>query len=104
MTGQNKTKKVREMRRRVRENRGKKKERKKERMLINLIPLSSAARLLASGVSMNTTRHLGSPPQRSSSALDSPHDKEESVASTTLGPGYDRSSSRTDVTKRTGAS
>ena len=81
-----------------------KKKRLKERILVNLLPLSSAARLFASGVSVNTTRHLGSPPQRSSSALDSPHDKEESVASTTLGPGYDRSSSRTDVTKRTGAS
>ena len=53
---------------------------------------------------MNTTRHRGSPPHRSNRALDSPHDKDESVARTTLGPGYDRSSSRTDVTKRTGAS
>ena len=53
---------------------------------------------------MKITLHLGSPPHLSNRAFDRPQDRDESVASTTLGPGYDRSSSLTDVTRRTGAS
>lgn len=53
---------------------------------------------------MKITRHLGSPPHLNSSALDSPHEREESVARTTFGPGYERSNSLTEVTSLKGAS
>ena len=61
--------------------------REKVRSDLYYLPLSSAAKLFASGASIKTTRHLGSPPHRNNNAFDSPQDKEESVASTTLGPG-----------------
>lgn len=69
-----------------------------------ILPLNSDAKLLNSVASVKITLHRGSPPHRSNRDFESPQDKLESVAITTFGPGYDRSNSRTELTRRTGAS